>query len=150
MKAYFKNTLFVLVLITGLSMMAQTPPLPPSPTNTGSSSNNSAAISNNLRIINDAFSKYNSYETVFSLNGKTLRWKSSVADISGNISDLIFYVNYTNNWIVIRCLGEECLTGTDYNTEYSMGLKTESDEISPDMSKVLKAFNDIRAEMLGK
>jgi len=107
-----------------------------------------AVINDNLRVINSAFSKYNSYNTVFSVEGNTLRWKSTVADITGDISDLIFYVNYTNNWIVIKCLEGECLTGTTFNKEYSMSLKTQSEEISPEMSNVLNALNNIRAEVL--
>jgi mRNA-degrading endonuclease HigB of HigAB toxin-antitoxin module len=150
MRAYSKKLCIVILLLAGVTTFAQTPPLPPAPVTSGGSGANMAVINDNLRVINNAFSKYNSYETIFTVEGDILRWKSTVADITGNISDLIFYVNYTNNWIVVKCLEGECLTGTSFNEEYSMSLKTESGDISPDMSKVLNALNNIRAEVLGK
>ena len=140
---------FVILLMAGFNAFTQTPPLPPAPAVATGSGVNMAVINENLRVINNAFSNYNSYNTVFSVEGTTLRWKSTVADITGDISDLIFYVNYTNSWIVIKCLEGECLTGTSFNKEYSMSLKTETDKISPEMSNVLHALNNIRAEVLG-
>lgn len=150
MKTISTKLCFILLFMAGVNAFAQTPPLPPAPVAATGSGVNMAVINENLRVINSAFSKYNSYNTVFSVEGRTLRWKSTVADITGDISDLIFYVNYTNNWIVIKCLEGECLTGTTFNKEYSMSLKTQAEEISPEMSNVLNALNNIRAEVLSK
>lgn len=142
MKTLLKNNLLMAMLVVGGYAFAQQPAIPTA------SRSNSAVIRSNLDIINDAFSVYNAYETTFSVVGNTLEWHSSVADISGDIEGIIFYVNYDNKWIVVKCLEGECLTGTSYNEEYSMSLKTSSGSISPEMERVLNAFNAIRADVL--
>jgi mRNA-degrading endonuclease HigB of HigAB toxin-antitoxin module len=149
MKTTIKNISLVLIVLFSWAGMAQQPALPPVPSGANNvSSSNSAIVRANLEVINNAFQAYNSYNTVFSLEGNTLRWKSSVADITGDINDLIFYINYANKWIVIKCLKDECMDGTSYNSEYSMSLKTPSGNISPDMERVLTALNAIRGEVL--
>jgi hypothetical protein len=117
----------------------------------GSSSLNSSYISaiarKNLKIINDAFDTYNDYETVFSVHGDMLHWDSSVANVKANLNDLIFYINYKSQWIVMKCVDEDCLVGSSSKNDYSMGLSTGS-AIAPNIEKVLQAFNDLRREIL--
>lgn len=151
MKTTLKNNLFAIIILITSVAYAQQPALPPTPAGANSMSvSNSAIVRANLEVINNAFQEYNSYNTVFSLNGNVLRWKSTVADISGSLENIIFYINYENKWIVIKCLDTECLTGTSFNKEYSMALKTPSGNISPDMERVLTALNAIRGEVLRK
>jgi hypothetical protein len=107
----------------------------------------SAIARKNLKIINDAFGAYNSYETVFSVHGDMLHWDSSVANVKANISDLTFYINYKSQWIVMKCVDEDCLVGSSSKDDYSMGLST-GNVIAPNIEKVLQAFNDLRREIL--
>ncbi len=117
----------------------------------GSSSSGSGYISNvtrnNLKIINDAFDAYNDYETVFSVHGDMLHWDSGVANVKANLSDLTFYINYKSQWLVMKCVNEDCLVGISSKGDYSMGLSSGG-AIAPDIEKVLQAFNDLRREVL--
>ncbi|MBL4662835.1 MAG: hypothetical protein JKY22_04610, partial [Flavobacteriaceae bacterium] len=112
-----------------------------------SSSSLSSVAKSNLKIINDAFDEYNSYETVFSVKGKNLHWDSSVANVSASLNNLTFYIDYENNWMVMRCTDGDCLEGSSSKDSYSMGLSTSSG-IAPNIEKVLQAFNDLRREIL--
>jgi len=111
---------------------------------------NSAVVTSHLKVINNAFSTYNSYGSVFNVIGKTLYWKSSVADISVDLENVAFYVNYENNWIVLLCIEQGCFVGTSFKDQYSMSLETSSGQISPDMEKVLGSFNAIRKNVLSR
>lgn len=112
-------------------------------------SNNSlsAVARKNLEIINDAFDKYNKYETVFSVQGKNLHWDSSVANVKAELKNLTFYIDYENNWMVMRCTSGECLEGAISKDSYSMSLSTDTG-IAPNIEQVLQAFNDLRREIL--
>jgi len=107
----------------------------------------SAIARKNLKIINDAFDAYNSYETVFSVHGNMLHWDSTVANVKANLNDLTFYINYKNDWIVMKCVNDDCLVGSSSKNDYSMGLSSGS-AIAPNIEKVLQAFNDLRKEIL--
>lgn len=115
------------------------------------SSSNSGYISTvarkNLKIINDAFDAYNNYETVFSVHGDMLYWDSSAANVEADLNDLIFYIDYKNRWIVMKCMDEDCLVGSSSKNSYSMGLSSGG-AIAPNIEKVLRAFNDLRREIL--
>lgn len=108
----------------------------------------SGVISSQLEIINNAFKKYNNYNTVFSVRGDRLHWDSRVANVSGDLNDLTFYINYDNNWMVVKCITGECLEGGINKESYSMGLSTSSGEIAPNIEAVLQAFNILRSEVL--
>jgi len=112
-----------------------------------SSSYISSVARKNLKIINDAFDAYNKYETVFSVHGNMLHWDSSVANVKANLNDLTFYINYKSQWIVMKCVDEDCLVGSSSKDDYSMGLSSGG-VIAPDIEKVLQAFNDLRREIL--
>jgi hypothetical protein len=112
-----------------------------------SSSSLSSVAGNNLNIINDAFETYNSYGTVFSVKGKTLHWDSEVANVYANLNQLTFYIDYENQWMVMRCTSGECMEGSISKESYSMGLSDDSG-IAPNIEAVLQAFNDLRREIL--
>lgn len=112
-----------------------------------SSSGLSAVARKNLKIINDAFDKYNNYETIFSVKGKTLHWDSSVANTSADLNKLTFYINYDNQWMVMRCTEGDCIKGSGSKDSYSMGLSKDG-KIAPNIEAVLQAFNDLRREVL--
>jgi len=111
------------------------------------SSGLSAIARSNLKIINDAFDQYNSYDTVFSVQGTMLHWDSSVANVKADLNNLTFYIDYTNKWMVMRCTSGDCLIGSSSKDSYSMGLQS-NDNIAPNIEKVLQAFNDLRREIL--
>ena len=117
----------------------------------GSSFNSNGNLSSialkNLKIINDAFDKYNGFGTVFSVKGKNLHWDSSVANVSASLNELTFYIDYENEWMVMRCTTGECLQGSSSKDSYSMGLANDSG-IAPNIKLVLQAFNDLRREIL--
>jgi|GEM_PF-1306287 len=108
----------------------------------------SAVVKRNLQVINDAFSRYNGYETVFSVQGKKLKWESTVATVSADIAELTFYINYNNKWMVMKCVDGDCLEGSSSTNDYSMGLKTSGGSIAPNILEVLEAFNNIRHDVL--
>lgn len=108
----------------------------------------SEGIIANLALINKAFEDYNSYGTVFSVEDKNLRWVSSVTDAYVAFKDLTFYIDYENNWIVLKCINEGCFKGTTFSSEYSMGLETADGTIAPVIENVLQAFNSLRREVL--
>jgi len=116
-------------------------------------SNSNGSLSNiavkSLKTINDAFEEYNSFETIFSVKGKNLHWDSSVANVSANLNQLTFYIDYENEWIVMRCTTGECMEGSISKDSYSMGLSTDSG-IAPVIEEVLQAFNNLRREVLTK
>lgn len=107
----------------------------------------SAVARANLKIINDAFDEYNNYETVFSVQGKNLHWDSTVANIYANLNKLTFYIDYENQWMVMRCTDGDCLEGSANKDSYSMGLNKDG-RIAPSIEVVLQAFNDLRREIL--
>lgn len=111
------------------------------------SSGLSVLAKNNLKIINDAFDKYNNYETVFSVKGTMLHWDSSVANVKADLNNLTFYIDYKNKWMVMRCTDGDCLIGSSSKDSYSMGLANDNG-IAPTIEKVLQAFNDLRREIL--
>lgn len=115
----------------------------------GSSSNSrlSSVANKNLKIINDAFKTYNSYGTVFSVKDKTLYWDSEVANVYANLNQLTFYIDYENDWMVMRCTSGDCIEGSISKDSYSMGLGDDSG-IAPNIEAVLQAFNDLRREIL--
>jgi len=115
----------------------------------GNSSNSSLSsiATKNLKIINDAFETYNSYGTVFSVKGKTLHWDSEVANVSASLNQLTFYIDYENDWMVMRCTSGECMDGSISKDSYSMGL-SDGSGIAPNIEAVLQAFNDLRREIL--
>lgn len=113
-------------------------------------SGNSATLNRHLKTINDAFQKYNSYNSVFSVSGNRLYLDNSVSNFSAELSGLTFYIHYKNKWMVLKCIEDGCFDGTSFTDEYSMALKTSSGEISPVMEDVLDAFNNIRREVLSK
>ena len=117
----------------------------------GSSASSNGNLSNialkNLKIINDAFEEYNSFGTVFSVKGKNLHWDSSVANVSANLNQLTFYIDYENEWMVMRCTSDDCMEGSISKDSYSMGLSNDSG-IAPIIEEVLQAFNDLRREIL--
>jgi len=117
--------------------------------NTNSSSNLSSIATKSLKTINDAFDEYNNFETVFSVKGKDLHWDSSVANVSANLNQLTFYIDYENEWIVMRCTTGECMEGSISKDSYSMGLSNDSG-IAPVIEEVLQAFNNLRREVLTK
>jgi hypothetical protein len=112
-----------------------------------SSSNLSAVASANLNIINDAFRDYNNYGTVFSVRGKQLYWDSTVANVHADLNKLTFYIDYENQWMVMRCTEGDCLQGSVSKDSYSMGLN-KNGKIAPTIEKVLQAFNNLRREVL--
>ncbi|MEZ4795120.1 MAG: hypothetical protein R2773_06550 [Flavobacteriaceae bacterium] len=119
----------------------------------GNSSNSSSysvnsEIQRNLDIINNSFKKYNAYNTVFRVNGTRLYWDSDVANVSGDLNNLTFYINYANKWMVVQCVNGDCLEGGISKDDYSMSLKTSSGALAPDIEEVLQAFNNIRREVL--
>lgn len=148
-KLTFICTLLAVCLFT-TTASAQQPGVPKVPGAADAATPNSTAVTKNLAVINNAFANYNTYGTVFSVQGKTLRWDSTVANVSMDIEDVTFYVNYSNKWIVIKCIQEGCFNGTSFKDEYSMSLKTSSGAISPEMHSVLNAFNDLRREILSR
>ena len=111
------------------------------------SSGLSAVAKNNLKIINEAFDKYNNYETVFSVKGTMLHWDSSVSNVKADLNNLTFYIDYKNQWMVMRCTDGDCLIGSSSKDSYSMGLSKDN-VIAPTIEKVLQAFNDLRREIL--
>jgi len=117
----------------------------------GSSASSNSSLSSialkNLKIINDAFDEYNNFGTVFSVKGKNLHWDSSVANVFANLNQLTFYIDYENEWMVMRCTSGDCLNGSSSKDSYSMGLASDSG-IAPNIEKVLQAFNDLRREIL--
>lgn len=117
-------------------------------TNDSSNSYVSAAVRDNLEVINNAFDQFNDYDTTFSVEGKSLTWVSSVATVSAELSNLIFYVNYKNKWMVMKCVNGDCLEGSSSKGDYSMGLKTSSGSIAPNILEVLEAFNNVRHDVL--
>lgn len=108
----------------------------------------SAVVKRNLQVINNAFDRYNGYETVFSVQGGRLKWDSTVASVSAELSELTFYINYDNKWIVMKCVDGDCLEGSSSSDDYSMGLKTSGGSIAPNILEVLEAFNNIRHDVL--
>ena len=108
----------------------------------------SAVVKRNLQVINNAFDKYNAYETVFSVEGKRLKWVSTVATVSAPLEDLTFYINYKNKWMVMKCVEGDCLEGSSSKDDYSMGLKTSGGSIAPNIMEVLEAFNNVRHDVL--
>lgn len=108
----------------------------------------SAVVRQNLQVINNAFDRYNSYETVFSVEGNRLKWVSTVATVSAPLDQLTFYINYKNKWMVMKCVDGDCLEGSSSKDDYSMGLKTSSGAIAPNILEVLDAFNNIRHDVL--
>ncbi len=106
------------------------------------------AVNDQLDIINTAFRNYNNYDTVFSVKGNTLHWDSRVANVSAEISDLTFYIDYESRWIVMQCISGECLEGSISKDSYSMGLQTSNGDIAPNIEEVLQAFNTLRKEVL--
>ena len=118
-------------------------------TGSGSGSNGglSAIARKNLKIINDAFDTYNGYETVFSVQGKNLHWDSTVANVYAQLNELTFYIDYENQWMVMRCTSDDCIEGSVSQGSYSMGL-SDSNGIAPNIEEVLRAFNDLRREIL--
>jgi len=113
----------------------------------GSSGSLSAVARKNLKIINDAFDAYNGYETVFSVKGKNLHWDSSVANVFASLNELTFYIDYENQWMVMRCTSDDCIEGSVSQGSYSMGL-SDDNGIAPNIEEVLSAFNDLRREIL--
>lgn len=115
--------------------------------------NSNGSLSNialrSLKTINDAFEKYNSFGTVFSVKGKNLHWDSSVANVSASLNQLTFYIDYENEWIVMRCTTGDCMEGSISKDSYSMGLSND-DGIAPVIEEVLQAFNNLRREVLTK
>ena len=107
----------------------------------------SAVARKNLKIINDAFDAYNGYETVFSVKGKNLHWDSSVANVFASLNELTFYIDYENQWMVMRCTSDDCIEGSVSQGSYSMGL-SDDNGIAPNIEEVLSAFNDLRREIL--
>lgn len=117
-------------------------------TNYSSNSYVSAVVKDNLKVINNAFDKYNGYDTTFSVEGNRLKWVSSVATVSAELSELTFYVNYKNKWMVMKCVNGDCLEGSSSKGDYSMGLQTSSGSIAPNIMEVLEAFNNVRHDVL--
>ncbi len=70
-----------------------------------------------------------------------------MANISANLNQLTFYIDYENEWMVMRCTSGECLDGSSSKESYSMGLSND-DGIAPVIEEVLQAFNDLRREVL--
>ncbi|NND61712.1 MAG: hypothetical protein HKN48_00810, partial [Flavobacteriaceae bacterium] len=108
----------------------------------------SSEVQTQLSIINNAFNQYNSYGTVFSVKSGRLHWDSLVANVSGAIKDLTFYIDYDNKWIVMKCVSGDCLEGGINKGSYSMGLQTSNGDIAPNIENVLQAFNTLRREVL--
>ena len=111
---------------------------------------NSSVVRRNLKIINDAFDKYNSYDAKFSVRGGRIYLDNSVSNFSADLNDVIFYVHYENKWMVLKCINDGCFDGTSFEDEYSMSLKTSSGAICPNIDEVLEAFNKIRSDVLRK
>jgi len=109
---------------------------------------NNSSINKNLKIINDAFQKYNTYDASFSVRGSKIYLDNSVSNFSADLKDVIFYVHYENKWMVLKCIDEGCFEGTSFEDEYSMSLKTSSGDICPIIDEVLEAFNSIRSDVL--
>lgn len=116
----------------------------------GGTSSNSSIVNRNLKIINDAFKKYNTYDAEFTVKGNRIYLDNSVSNFSADLNEVIFYVNYKNKWMVLKCIEDGCFDGTSFEDEYSMSLKTSSGDIYPNIDEVLEAFNNIRSEVLGK
>jgi len=114
------------------------------------SSSNSRVVERNLKIINDAFNKYNTYDAKFSVRGGKIYLDNSVSNFSADLNDVIFYINYENKWMVLKCIKDGCFDGTSFEDEYSMSLKTSSGAICPNIDEVLEAFNKIRSDVLSK
>ena len=133
-------------------MYSQVPSVPkrPGTPNTSSTSNygDARVINRNLEIINNAYRDYNTYNTVFSVQGKTLHWKSSVTEASVPFENLTFYIHYKNGWMVLKCIEENCFQGTSSTKQYSMSLKDGNGNLAPVAEIVLQAFNTIRGEVL--
>jgi hypothetical protein len=114
----------------------------------GGAVSNSSVVDRNLKIINDAFKKYNTYDAKFSVRGGRIHLDNSVSNFSADMNDVIFYVNYENKWMVLKCIKDGCFDGTSFEDEYSMSLKTSSGAICPNIDEVLEAFNNIRRDVL--
>jgi len=110
-------------------------------------SNLSTVAKRSLRIINDAFNEYNNYGTIFSMKGDVLHWDSRVANVKVNIKDITFYIDYGNQWIVMKCIDGDCLEGSASKDSYSMGLN-DGTNIAPNIEEVLQAFNNLRRDIL--
>ena len=52
--------------------------------------------------------------------------------------------------MVLKCIEDGCFDGTSFEDEYSMSLKTNNEEICPNIDEVLGAFNSIRSDVLRK
>ncbi len=116
----------------------------------GGAVSNSSVVERNLKIINDAFDKYNTYDAKFSVRNGRIYLDNSVSNFSADINDVIFYVHYENKWMVLKCIKDGCFDGTSFEDEYSMSLKTSSGAICPNIDEVLEAFNKIRSDVLSK
>ena len=116
----------------------------------GGASSNSSVVNRNLKIINDAFKKYNTYDATFTIKGNKIYLDNSVSNFSADLNNVIFYVHYENKWMVLKCIKDGCFEGTSFEDEYSMSLKTSSGDICPNIDEVLEAFNSIRSDVLRK
>jgi hypothetical protein len=116
----------------------------------GETGSNSSVVRRNLKIINDTFDKYNTYDAKFSVRGGRIYLDNSVSNFSADLNDVIFYVHYENKWMVLKCINDGCFDGTSFEDEYSMSLKTSSGDICPNIDEVLEAFNKIRSDVLRK
>jgi hypothetical protein len=118
--------------------------------NSGGTVSNSSVVERNLKIINDAFDKYNDYDAKISVRGGRIYLDNSVSNFSADLNDVIFYVHYKNKWMVLKCINDGCFDGTSVEDEYSMRLKTSNGDICPNIDEVLEAFNNIRSDVLRK
>lgn len=116
---------------------------------TVTSSGNSADL---LRYINGEFSKYNPYNTVYSVDyaNKKLIWTNDFGTNTVDFNQVEIRADYGNNWIGIYCLsGNKCIMqittsgSTTYYDKYTISL-VENGKIISHIDEVVKKFADLK------
>ena len=109
-----------------------------------------------LRYINEQFSNFNAYNTVYSIDysSKKLIYENDFGVNYVSFKDLEVRADYENGWIGIYCLsGEECILqkttsgSTTYYDKYTMSLNQDGKMISH-MSEVIRSFAELKTQVL--
>jgi hypothetical protein len=110
----------------------------------GTSSGNTTDL---LRYINEQFSKYNAYNTVYSVDyaAKKLIWKNDFGTNSVDFNQVEVRADYESNWIGVYCLTGKCISqittsgATTYYDKYTMSLN-EGDKMIGHIDEVVSKF----------
>jgi hypothetical protein len=101
-----------------------------------------------LRYINEQFSKYNAYNTVYAVDyaSKKLMWTNDFGTNTVDFNQVEIRVDYENNWIGVYCLsGNKCIAqvttsrSTAYYDKYTMSL-IENGKMIGHIDEVVKKF----------